>query len=235
MKERAKSGHLRFGNAGLETLETRRLLAAQLVVTDSQGAADDLSVTLAETRVSRSSAEQTFTLTNTGDAALDVSNWAVGGDAGDFELSVEDNQGNTVIGDFGIPAGAAFTVHVVFTPTAVGARAGTIGFDTNDAGNPNVSLTLGGNAIPLGPQIQTTDDVAPNDDGQIDFTTIFLNTTTTQVVTLTNAGDSDLTISDLRFRAVTRRHSTLPSTTILRRRCWATASPSARGFRIRWR
>src|SRR6266576_1657234 len=92
------------------------------------------------------SAAQTVTLTNTGNAALTISSIAA---SGDF---AETSTGATAcpISPATLPATAGSntcTISVTFTPTAVGARTGTLTITDNAGGSPqNVSLSGSGSA-----------------------------------------------------------------------------------------
>jgi len=89
------------------------------------------SLTFASQLVSTTSAAQTVTLNNTGNAALSVTNIVAGGDYA---------QTNTC--GTSIAAGANCTISVTFTPTATGTRTGAITITDNAAGSPHVvSLT----------------------------------------------------------------------------------------------
>ena len=122
-----------------------------VTVTDTSGSATDRAVTLATTAVGQVSAPQTFTLTNSGNLALKISNFVKGGsNAADFAVTVKDDLGNTVNGSsFNIPTGKAYTVALTLSPATGGAKAADITFNTNDPGNAAVTLTMSGNATDL--------------------------------------------------------------------------------------
>jgi phage-related protein len=86
--------------------------------------------------VGKSSATETFTISNAGNAALDFTStpWVVisGTDAGDFTLT------QPVIGT----NSATFTI--LFKPTAKGLRTATITIPTNDPTYPNFSFPIEG-------------------------------------------------------------------------------------------
>src|SRR5215469_540355 len=90
------------------------------------------SLTFAAQHVSSTSSAQTVTLSNTGDAILDISSIAASGD-----FAETNNCAST------LAAGAQCTVNVTFTPTAAGTRTGALTI-TDDASNGNtqtVALT----------------------------------------------------------------------------------------------
>src|SRR2546426_3142845 len=76
--------------------------------------------------VGTSSAAQTITLTNTGTAALSITSIAA---SGDF------SQTNTC--GASVAAGANCAISVIFTPTAGGARSGSIAVTDSAAGSPH--------------------------------------------------------------------------------------------------
>ena len=93
------------------------------------------SLTFASQLVGATSAAQTVTLNNTGNAALSVTSIVAGGDY------AQTNTSGT-----SIAAGANCTISVTFTPTATGTRTGAITITDNAAGSPHiVSLTGTGN------------------------------------------------------------------------------------------
>ena len=93
------------------------------------------SLTFASQLVGSTSAAQTVTLNNTGNAALSVTSIAASGDYA---------QTNTC--GTSVAAGANCTISVTFTPTATGSRTGAVTINDNAAGSPHiVSLTGTGN------------------------------------------------------------------------------------------
>ena len=95
------------------------------------------SLTFGSEVVGQTSKAQSVTLTNTGQATLDISNIAT---SGDFAIQSK-TCGSTV------PAGGKCTVTVTFTPTQVGSRTGSLTFTDNAPGSPqSVSLSGTGTA-----------------------------------------------------------------------------------------
>jgi hypothetical protein len=76
----------------------------------------------------------TLTLSNTGNAAIGFSNPSGAAVSGDFAIAA----GGTCNFDSGLPAAASCTLNVTFTPTATGARTGTLSFSTNAPNSPNL-------------------------------------------------------------------------------------------------
>jgi Abnormal spindle-like microcephaly-assoc'd, ASPM-SPD-2-Hydin len=121
--------------------------------------------------VNSTSAAKTVTLTNTGNATLNISNIGI---SGDFSISAK-TCGST------LTAGLSCTVSVKFTPTAAGARTGSLTFTDNAAGNPQ-SVALKG-----------TGTIVSLSRTSINFGTITVGTTSApQSVTITNKGNVTL-------------------------------------------
>lgn len=104
-------------------------------------AADLLSLTFAAIDIGDVSAPQEITLSNTGNTALAVSSLVL---TGDFEVS--DAAGALIGTPFSIPPAAATVIKVVFGPTAVGARTGSLAISSNGG---NVVIALSGVATAL--------------------------------------------------------------------------------------
>ena len=150
-----------------------------------------LSVTtlnLGTTALGASSAAQTVTITNTGNATLSISNIAI---SGDF---TQTNSGCTPT----VAVNGSCTISIIFTPTAVGARTGTLTLTSNSATSPQtVALTGTGTVAVI--------SLSPT-------SLIFGNTSvgtpsTAQALTVTNTGSAPLTITNI---AVTGDFSEVP-------------------------
>ena len=151
-----------------------------------QGAAITVSpssLTFADQIVGTSSPAQVITLSNTGTAALSITNITVtGANPGDF------TQTNTCPAS--VAAGASCTISVTFTPQATGTRTASVTITDNATGSPQ-SVGLTGNAVASSPQVT----LSPT---SLTFPTQLVGTTSAaQVVTLTNTGTAPLTISSL--------------------------------------
>src|SRR5439155_352799 len=90
------------------------------------------ALTFAAQNVGLTSAVQPVTLSNTGSGALAITSIAVSGDFG---------QTDTCGGS--LAAGANCTINVTFTPTASGARSGTLTVTDNAVSNPRTVLLAG--------------------------------------------------------------------------------------------
>ena len=97
------------------------------------------SLTFAAQDVGTTSAAQTITLTNSGQAALTITSVTASGD-----FAQTNNCGTSVA------VGASCAVSVTLTPTAGGARTGTLTISDNAVGSPQtVALTGGGETVSL--------------------------------------------------------------------------------------
>jgi hypothetical protein len=86
--------------------------------------------------IGSSSAAQTVTITNYTNAAIALTSITIAGDYAD-----------TTTCGASLPGLASCTVTIVFTPTATGARAGTLTIDTNDTKYPVITVALTGNGV----------------------------------------------------------------------------------------
>ena len=106
------------------------------------------SLTFAAQAVATASAAQTITVTNSGNAPLNVTQIVT---AGDF------NETDTCVGAAGgIAVGAACTVQVTFLPTATGARTGLLTVYGNVAGG-QATAALSGTGAPAGGDCSESD------------------------------------------------------------------------------
>src|SRR5437868_1733505 len=123
----------------------------------------------------------TVTLTNTGTAALTINSFAP---SGDF-AATRSGESACPTSPTALAAGGNCTINVTFTPTALGARTGTLSLGDNAAGSPQ-TVALSGNGT--GPGV----GLAPT---SLDFGNQLLTTTSAPMtVTLTNTGLAALTI-----------------------------------------
>jgi YVTN family beta-propeller protein len=143
------------------------------------------SLTFASQQLNTTSASQSVTLTNAGNATLNISNIGVtGANSGDFAQT--NNCGNTVAANNG-----NCTITVTFTPSATGTRTGSVTITDNAGGNPQ-SIALGGTGAGAPAPVVTVS--SPN----LTFASQTLNTTSgSQSVTLTNTGNATLSITNI--------------------------------------
>src|SRR5919108_3172948 len=124
---------------------------------------------------------QSITLSNTGNSTLTISSLVFSGaNASDFAET--DNCAGSVA------AGANCSINVTFSPTAIGARTGTLNITDNATSPPSPqAVTLTGTAIPSAPIVSLSST-------SVVFGNQSLNTTSVaQIVTLHNTGAAALT------------------------------------------
>ena len=145
------------------------------------------SLTFSGANIGQSSGPLAATLTNTGNAALNIGNISIGGAAaGDFSLA-----GGSCANGAAIAAGASCTVQASFTPTAAGARAATLTITHNATGGSSaVALSGTGNNVP-----QATIALSA---ASINFGTLLTGTpSTVSSITVSNSGQAALTFSSI--------------------------------------
>jgi hypothetical protein len=141
------------------------------------------SLTFSQENVGTTSAAQTVTLSNTGNASLSISSIAIGGaNPGDFAQT--NNCGSSVA------AGANCTINVTFTPTAAGSRSAGLAINDN-AGGGSQTVTLSGQ----GPTPFSSVNVNPY---TLTFNDQYVGATSLpQSATLSNVGNTVVTISSI--------------------------------------
>jgi len=130
--------------------------------------------------VGTSSAAQSISLTNSGGAALNLTG---------IVASTDYSQTNTC--GSGLGAGGSCSILVTFTPSAAGARAGTISIASNAVGSPH-SASLSGTGVALPVPTVTLSTTA------LSFTSQTISITSpTKTVSLSNYGTAALNISSI--------------------------------------
>jgi len=141
------------------------------------------SLTFASEAVGVTSAAQTITLSNSGNAALNVTSIAVSGaNASDFAET--NNCGSSV------EAGANCTFSVTFKPTAAGTRTAAVTFTDNAPGSPqSVSLSGTGEGASAAASLSPT---------SVTFASQAVGATSAaQTITLTNSGNAALGVTSI--------------------------------------
>ncbi|HET9281327.1 MAG TPA: choice-of-anchor D domain-containing protein [Candidatus Angelobacter sp.] len=170
------------------------------------------SLTFAAQLAGTTSAAQSVTLSNTGNAALAITGFAVNGD-----FSESDNCGTS------LPAGSTCTLNIVFKPTADGTRNGSVTLVSNFNGLPLIRLTGTGQAVQA--------SVSP---ASLTFLPILVGTSSaTQAVTYTNTGSLPISITGLSTTGDFAQTNTCGTTLAAEATCTATVTftPTARGTR----
>jgi trimeric autotransporter adhesin len=168
--------HNATGSPGAVSLSGNALAApapvAALTATLAFGSAD----------VGTTSAAQTATLSNSGNAALAIA--TIASDSADFAVS----GGTCAAGGSIAPAGSC-TIGVVFKPKAAGARSGNL-IVTHNAGSGRSSASLSGTGVALTPAIA----VSPT---ALNFSQTVGTPSTPQTATVSNTGKAPLVINTL--------------------------------------
>jgi len=135
--------------------------------------------------IGTTSAAQTITLSNPGNAALSITGLAVSGaNASNFVQT--NNCGSSVA------AGANCTISVTFSPSASGAAAATLSVADNISGSPQTA-SLSGTGTSTAPAVSLSPP-------SLAFGSLAVGATSTaQTITLTNSGNSALNITSLAF------------------------------------
>jgi Beta-propeller repeat/Abnormal spindle-like microcephaly-assoc'd, ASPM-SPD-2-Hydin len=139
-----------------------------------------LSVTFSATSVGTTSLQQAVSLTNSGNASLYISGISI---FGDFSQT---NNCGTFLG-----AGSSCQIQITFTPTATGSRSGELTV-TDDATTSPQTLVLSGHG-----QIGGATGITLAPSALVFAGQILGSASTSQAVTLTNAGSSSVTISGI--------------------------------------
>jgi pimeloyl-ACP methyl ester carboxylesterase len=190
---------------------------AEIDVTDSSGSSTDKAVRLPDTPIGQTSTAATFTLANSGNQALNITNFVKGGNnPNDFEVTVKSNSGGTISGSsFSIGTGKAYTVEVRFNPKAAGAgnRSADITFNTNDPDDNegSIALTMSGTVQSQPSLILSTKSLSVPEGDNRQFTVRLSEQPSSNVtvdITRQRDGDTDLTHSPTRLTFRTNNWNT---------------------------
>ncbi|MFN0299593.1 MAG: choice-of-anchor D domain-containing protein [Burkholderiales bacterium] len=139
---------------------------------------------------------RTITVSNTGPLPLTLSGLSVGGaNAAEFARA-----GSCATGA-SIATGQNCAINITFTPTALGARAGTVNITSNAPGSPH-SIALTGTGVVPAPAATFTSN-------SISFGNYVIGTVSpARTVTLTNAGSAPLTLTSITPPGAAFAHTT---------------------------
>jgi lysophospholipase L1-like esterase len=192
------SGYNKMADVWLPALESF-LPKCDINITDSISPADDLQMDFGSIVKSFSSAQEIVTISNTGNSDLSVSNIQLTGtNPGEFTLDV--NGGTTPCAGtaFTISAGDNCTIGITFSPTTAGSMSANLEITSGDPDESSVIVALSGTGTE--PDINVTDSISPNDDLQMDFGTIVESFSSgPEIVTISNTGSSDLSVSNIQL------------------------------------
>lgn len=127
---------------------------------------------------------QTVTLTNAGNAVMNITGFVVSGPFG---------TSNNTCGAT-LAAAASCTIDVTFSPAATGSASGSLVLNADTPGAPP-SVSISGTGVVAVPQMGVSD---PN----LSFGAVVVGTTGTRVLTITNTGTVALTISSISISGV---------------------------------
>ena len=141
------------------------------------------SITFGSLAVGTPSTAQSVTLSNTGNAPLNITSVSIAGsNAGDFTQS--NNCGSSVA------AGSSCAISITFTPLASGSRTASLAIADNAMGSPQ-AVSLSGTGA------SSAASVSPS---SVPFGSVPVGTSSTPLsVTLTNTGNAALTITSISF------------------------------------
>ncbi len=143
--------------------------------------------------VGTTSAPQTITLSNPGNAALNISPGGItfgGANANEFSLAGSATP-STCFNVTNVAPGGSCTIIVVFTPTTVGAASATISVADNATGSPQIAMLSGTGTI--APQVSLTPTTLTFNSPQVG------TASAAQTVTLTNTGNAVLSTTHIVF------------------------------------
>jgi len=166
--------------------------APDITVTDAIAPINDLQIPFGNV-TEMTTADQTVTVTNDGNANLVIGNVATA----NFLAAPFSVQNDTCSSQTLTPAGNC-TLTIRFEPTTTGAFSDSFDIPSNDADEDPVTVTINGTGIaaPVA-DITVTDSLAPAGDLQIPFTDLTIGGTSDQTVTITNNGNADLVIGNI--------------------------------------
>ncbi|MBA1443980.1 MAG: choice-of-anchor D domain-containing protein [Chromatiales bacterium] len=166
--------------------------APDITVTDSVAPIDDLQVAFGDI-TEMTTADQTVTVTNDGNADLTIGNiGALDALVAPFSI-LNDTCSTQTLTQF-----ASCSLSVRFSPPSTGAFSDTFDIPSDDPDENPVTVNVDGTGIGLAvPDITVTDTVAPLDDLAIAFGNVTQATTSDETVTITNDGNADLTIGNI--------------------------------------
>ena len=153
------------------------------------------SLSFGPQQVNTTSAVQTITLTNSGDAALTIySIGRSGTNRLDFAQSNTCPSSSSTL----LAAGASCFINVTFTPTANGSRSASVKITDNASGSPQTVALSGSGTPSSAPAVS----LSPT---SLSFGSQQVNTTSAvRTITLTNSGDAALTIYSIKRSGTNR-------------------------------
>ena len=150
------------------------------------------TLTYANQVINTTSSPQTVTLSNTGTGLLTINSIAIANTPGSSGFARRTGATGGTCG-ITLAAKATCTINVTFTPTSAGAKSGTLTITDNSTNGTTQTVALSGNALAA-----ANSPVASVSTASLTFAAQTRNTTSAaQTVTLSNTGNSALTISGI--------------------------------------
>jgi hypothetical protein len=163
-----------------------------ITVTDSVAPANDHLVPFG-TVAAGSSATQTVTVTNNGNAAL-----AVGAVGSTDPLAAPFSVKNDSCSNQTIAPSASCTLTVAFAPSSAGSFTDSVNISSNAPGSASVTVSVSGTGASAAvPDINVTDSVAPVDDLLVPFGDVSEGRSMDNTVTVTNIASGQLVIGSI--------------------------------------
>lgn len=181
--------HSAAGSPASVTLSGKGVAASALTLSVA-------SLTFDDTKVG-STSRKTVTLTNTGAAALNVTNITVAG-TGASQFGVTPKQ-------FALPAKGTKTVTVTFTPTMAGAKSASLSVAHNGTGSPATVALSGKGVAAAAPTLSAS---------SLTFDDTKVGATTSKSVTLTNPGTASLNVSGVTLTGIDASQFTVSPTRV---------------------
>ena len=165
---------------------------SDITVTDSVAPTTDLSVAFGDVS-EMTTADQTVTVTNDGDADLLLGNIAQANPlASPFSILNDTCSAQTLT-----PA-ANCSLTLRFSPSSIGAFSNSFDIPSDDPDENPVTVNVDGIGIGLPvPDITVTDSIVPVDDLEVAFGNVTQATTSDETITITNDGTADLFILNI--------------------------------------
>ncbi len=174
----------------------------EITVTDSIGAPGDRSMPFGDVTIGTGSTVETATISNVGNAPLDVSNIQLTGvDTGEYSLDLTGGTSPCGSATPTVPAGTNCTVTVTFNPTSTGIKTASLEISSDDADEGTVNVALSGTGTTVtAPEIDVTDTIGDANDRSMPFGDILVGSgSTVETATISNVGNAPLDVSNIQL------------------------------------
>ncbi len=189
--------------------------APDITVTDSIGVNDDLQMPFGDVTVGTSSTVETASISNAGNADLNVSGIQLtGADALEYTLDLTGGTNPCGVTTPTITPSKNCTVTITFSPASTGIKTANLEITSDDSDEGTVNVVLSGTGIAAtAPEIDVTDTLAPDSDLVMPFGNITEGVSSTaETATISNVGTADLNVSNIRLTGADAGEYTLDLT-----------------------